>query len=163
MGIKAVGVQPDQNVNFPPDAEIIFREWAVNTSIITDVCSTRIATRLPRNAELPFLTFYSSGGSLISNTSDAAIVGTVLTVNAYAGRWGGASTSQPDYATAYQLANAVYEAAFKTGQTRVVTPSSNTSAVILGFEIQSAPERIEETETGMGLYQLQLTMYYRGT
>lgn len=163
MGIKAVGVQPDQNVNFPPDAEIIFREWCVNTSTITDVCGTRVATRLPRNAELPFLTFFSAGGSLISNTSDAAITGVVLTVNAYAGRWGGGSTSQPDYAGAYQLANAVFEAAFKTGQTRVLTPTTNTSAVIYGFEVNSAPERIEETETGMGLYQLQLTMYYRGT
>ena len=163
MGIKAVGVQPDQNVNFPPDAEIMFREWAVNTSIITNVCSTRVATRLPRNADLPFLTFFATGGSLISNTSDAAVAGVVFQVNCYAGRWGGASTSQPDYAGAYQLANAVYEAAFKTGQTRVKTPTTNTAGVIVGFEVNSAPERIEETETGLGHYQLSLTMYYRGT
>ena len=162
MGIKAVGVQPDQNVNFPPDAEVIFREWAVNTSIITNVCSTRVATRLPRNAELPFLTFFATGGSLISNTSDAAIAGVVFQVNCYAGRWGGASTSQPDYATAYQLANAVAEAAFKTAKTLVHTPTSETKAVIYGFEVLEMPSRVEETDTGLGHYQLSLIMNYRG-
>ena len=162
MAIKKFGVRHHDSMNFPPDAEIIFREWAVNTTFITNVCSTRVATRLPRNAELPFLTFFNAGGGMISNTSDAAIASALIQVNAFAGRWGGSSSSQPDYATAYQLANAVYEAAFKTGQTRVKTPTTNTAGVIVGFEINSAPERIEETETGLGHYQLSLNMYYRG-
>ena len=163
MAIKNVGVHGHAAMNFPPDAEIIFREWAVNSSIITDVCGTRIATRLPRNAELPFLTFFNAGGVMHSPTGDAAIANTVININAFAGRWGSGSSSQPNYAKAYELANAVAEAAFKTGKTIVHTESSNTKAVIYGFDVVQLPERIEETDTGLGHYQLSLSMYYRGT
>ena len=45
----------DQTQLVPPDAEIVARKWALEQSIITDICSTNIATRLPRNASLPFL------------------------------------------------------------------------------------------------------------
>jgi len=163
MAIKNVGVHGHAAMNFPPDAEIIFREWAINNTIITDVCGTRIATRLPRNAELPFLTFFNNGGSMVSNLSDAAIGSSSLQINAFAGRWGSGSSSQPNYAKAYELANAVAEAAFKTGKTIVHTESSNTKAVIYGFDVVQLPERIEETDTGLGHYQLSLSMYYRGT
>jgi len=163
MAIKKVGVQPHQAMNFPPDAEIIFREWAINTTSITDVCSTRVATRLPRNAELPFLTFFNAGGVMHSPSGDAAIANTVINVQAFAGRWGGGNSSQPDYANAYALANAVAEGAFKTGKTIVHTPTSDTKAVIYGFEVVQLPERVEETDTGLGLYRLSLNMYYRGT
>jgi len=163
MAIKKVGVQPHQDMNFPPDAEIIFREWAINTTPITNVCSTRVATRLPRNAELPFLTFFNAGGVMHSPTGDAAISNTVININAFAGRWGGGSSSQPDYANAYALANAVAEGAFKTGKTIVHTESTNTKAVIYGFDVVQLPERVEETDTGLGLYRLSLNMYYRGT
>jgi len=162
MAIKKFGVRHHDNMNFPPDAEIIFREWAVNTTFITNVCSTRVATRLPRNAELPFLTFFNAGGGMISNTSDAAIASALIQVNAFAGRWGGSSSSQPDYATAYQLANAVAEGAFKTGLTKVQTTGTDTEAMIVGFDVVTLPERIEETDTGLGHYQLSLNMYYRG-
>ena len=37
-----------------PDSEILFRTWATSQSVITDIVSTRIATRLPSNATLPF-------------------------------------------------------------------------------------------------------------
>ena len=60
MGIRKVGVRHHEAEKFPPDGEIIFREWAVNNTAITNVCSTRVATRLPRNATLPFLTFFVS-------------------------------------------------------------------------------------------------------
>ena len=163
MGIKAVGSQFDQNQNFPPDAEIIFREWCVNTTAITDICSTRVATRLARSADLPFLTIFNAGGTLMQPNSEAAITGAAITVDAYAGRWGsGGSTSQPDYANAYALANAVAASAFKMKSTRVKTPTTNTSAVIYNMEVQGLPTRIEETETGLGHYQLSLIMYYRG-
>jgi|TARA_B100001094_G_C18154323_1_gene785519 hypothetical protein len=163
MGIKAVGAQFDQNQNFPPDAEIIFREWCINTTAITNLCSSRVATRLPRSAELPFLTIFNAGGTLMSPTSEAAVTGAAITVDAYAGRWGGGgTTSQPDYANAYALANAVAESAFKMKSTRVVTPTTNTAAVIYSMEVQGLPSRIEETDTGLGHYQLSLIMYYRG-
>ena len=162
MGIKKVGVHPHQAMKFPPDGEIIFREWAVNTPVITNVCGTRIATRLPRNADLPFLTFFVAGGTMLSPQGDASIGNIVINVNAFAGRWGSGSGSQPDYATALQLANAVAESAFKMKSTRVVTPTTNTAAVIYSMEVQGLPSRIEETDTGLGHYQLSLIMYYRG-
>jgi len=163
MPIKRVGAIPHQTMNFPPDAEIIFREWAVNITPITNVCSTRIATRLPRNADLPFLTYFVAGGDMLSPTSDAAISNATINLNAFAGRWGGGNSSQPDYANAYALANAVAEGAFKTGKTIVHTASSDTKAVIYGFDVVQLPERVEETDTGLGLYRLSLNMYYRGT
>ena len=163
MPIELVGTQANSSQKFPPDAEIIFREWAINTTNITAVCSTRVATRLPRNATLPFLTFFNNGGTLMNPQIQAAVVGVSLQVDAYAGRWGGASgTSQPDYAKAYALANEVAESAFKTAQTRVRTATTNTKAIIYGFEIPDLPSRIEETETGLGHYTLSLIMYYRG-
>lgn len=162
MAIKKLGVRHHETMKFPPDGEIIFREWAVNNTIITDVCSTRVATRLPRNAELPFLTFFVAGGDMVSPRGDAAIGNVVIQINAFAGRWGSGSGSQPDYATAYQLANAVAEAAFKTAKTLVHTPTSETKAVIYGFEVLEMPSRVEETDTGLGHYQLSLSMYYRG-
>jgi len=162
MGIKKVGVHPHQAMKFPPDGEIIFREWAVNTPVITDVCGTRIATRLPRNADLPFLTFFVAGGTMLGPQGDASIGNIVINVNAFAGRWGSGSGSQPDYATALELANAVAEAAFKTGKTIVHTSTTSTKAVIYGFDIPEMPSRIEETETGLGHYELSLSMYYRG-
>jgi len=162
MAIKKVGVRHHDAMKFPPDAEIIFREWAINTATITDVCGTRIATRLPRNADLPFLTYFNSGGTMVSPTGDAAIADTTLQIQAYAGRWGGGNSSQPDYANAYALANAVAEAAFKTAKTIVHTTTSSTKAVIYGFDIDQLPERVEETDTGLGLYRLSLSMYYRG-
>ena len=133
MGIKKVGVHPHQAMKFPPDGEIIFREWAVNTPVITDVCGTRIATRLPRNADLPFLTFFVAGGTMLGPQGDASIGNIVINVNAFAGRWGSGSGSQPDYATALELANAVAEAAFKTGKTIVHTSTTSTKAVISGI------------------------------
>ena len=93
MGIRKVGKTPRFN-EVSPDAEIIFREWAVNNTSITDVCSTRVATRLPRNATLP-LTFVA-GGSMVSPKGDAAIGAVTIQVNAFAGRWGGGTSSQPD-------------------------------------------------------------------
>ena len=163
MGIKRVGSNYDQSQKFPPDAEIIFREWCVSTTGITDIVSTRVATRLPRNATLPFLTIFNGGGTMMSPTSEAAIAGNTIVVDSYAGRWGGSgNTSQPDYATAYNLANKVAEEAFKAANTRVKTPTTNTAAVIYDMEITTLPSRIEETETGLGHYQLSLIMYYRG-
>tara|TARA_R100000329_G_scaffold148825_1_gene138241 strand:- start:222 stop:716 length:495 start_codon:yes stop_codon:yes gene_type:complete len=162
MGIKKIGVRHPESQKFPPDAEIIFREWAVNNTTITDVCSTRVATRLPRNATLPFLTFFVAGGTMVSPGGDAAIGNVSIQVNCYAGRWGTGSTSQPNYSQAYELANAVAESAFKTAKTLVHTPTTSTKAVIYGFDIVEMPSRVEETDTGLGHYQLSLSMYYRG-
>ena len=50
------------NQNSAPDAEVRFRAWAINRTPITNICGTRISTRLPRNATLPFLVFFDMGG-----------------------------------------------------------------------------------------------------
>ena len=54
------------------------------------------------------------------------------------------------------------EAAFKTAKTIVHTTSTATKAVIYGFDIPEMPARVEETDTGLGHYELSLIMYYRG-
>ena len=36
MPIELVGTQANSSQKFPPDAEIIFREWAINTTNITE-------------------------------------------------------------------------------------------------------------------------------
>lgn len=37
-----------------PDAEIIARSWALSKSSITSLVGTKVATRLPQDAEMPF-------------------------------------------------------------------------------------------------------------
>ena len=104
----------DQSQLVPPDAEIIGREWALNQTLITDICGTNIATRLPRNASLPFLVMFRAGGALINPRSEAHIQSALLPMEAYAGRWGGSGNDKPfaDYGTAMSLANATIQAAF---------------------------------------------------
>ena len=60
---------PTTNQPVPPDAEIIFRKFLLGKTAITDLVSTRIATRLPRDAEMPFITFQRAGGVLLRPTS----------------------------------------------------------------------------------------------
>ena len=42
------------------------------------------------------------------------------------------------------------------------TFATNVLGVIYGFEIAEMPARVEETDTGLGHYELSLIMYYRG-
>ena len=37
-----------------PDSEVLFRTWALDQTLISDIVGTGIATRLPSNATLPF-------------------------------------------------------------------------------------------------------------
>jgi hypothetical protein len=144
-----------------PDAEVVFRAWALNRTPISNICSTRIATRLPRNAELPFLTYYRAGGIPIDQFSEVLIEEAVIPINCYAGRWGGnGSDPQPDYAQAYSLAAGVQQAAFNEGNA-LITLSGSANAFIYGMEIIEGISRIEETETGLGLYTITITMTYR--
>ena len=46
----------------PPDAEIIFRDFILSKTAVTDLISQRVATNLPRDAEMPFLVFVRAGG-----------------------------------------------------------------------------------------------------
>ena len=91
----------DQTQKVPPDAEIIARQWALSQTLITDICSTNIGTRLPRNADLPFLVMFRSGGALMNPRSDAHIQNALLPMECYAGRWGGSGNDKPfaDYSS----------------------------------------------------------------
>ena len=163
MGIRKTGVLHDESQKFPPDGEIIFREWAVNNTVITNVCSTRIATRLPRNATLPFLVMFRGGGALMNPRSDVHIQSALLPMECYAGRWGGSGNDKPfaDYSTAMSLANAVIQAAFNYANGYIVTDTTNTRAKIYGFDVVQFPTRIEEIGTGLGRYSFALAMTYR--
>ena len=153
----------DQTQKVPPDAEIVARQWALEQTITTDICSTNIATRLPRNANLPFLTLFRAGGALVNPRSDAHIQSALLPMEAYAGRWGGSGNDKAfaDYGTAMSLANAVIQAAFNYSNGYITTSDSNTRAKIYGFDIIQFPTRIEEVGTGLGRYSFTLAMTYR--
>ena len=153
----------DQTQKVPPDAEIIARQWALTQTAITDICSTNIATRLPRNANLPFLVLFRAGGNLMNPRSDAHIQNALLPMECYAGRWGGSGNDKPfaDYSTAMSLANAVIQAAFNYSNGYITTSDSNTRAKIYSFDIVQMPTRIEEISTGLGRYSIALAMTYR--
>jgi len=153
----------DQSQLVPPDAEIIARQWALEQSIITDICGTNVATRLPRGSELPFLTLFRAGGALINPRSEAHIQNALLPMECYAGRWGGTGNDKPfaDYSTAMSLANAVIQAAFNYSNGYITTGDSSTRAKIYSFDIVQFPTRIEEVSTGLGRYSSALAMTYR--
>ena len=149
------------NQNSAPDAEVVFRAWCLERTDITDICGTRIATRLPRNAQLPFLTFYRGGGVPVFPRSDVLIEEAIFPINCFAGRWGeNGTTAQADYAQAYSLAAAVQQAAFNESND-AITLSDGTKAFIYAFDILDGISRIEETETGLGLYTITVGMTYR--
>lgn len=149
------------NQNSAPDAEVVFRAWAIARTPINNICSTRVATRLPRNAQLPFMTYFRAGGVPLDQFSEVLIEDAIIPISCYAGRWGGNGTDpQPDYAQAYSLAAAVQQAAFNESN-NAITLSSGDKAFIYGFEIVDGISRIEETETGLGLYTITITMTYR--
>ena len=155
----------DQSQLVPPDAEIIARQWALEQSIITDICGTNIATRLPRGSELPFLTLFRAGGALINPRSEAHIQNALIPMECYAGRWGGTGNDKPfaDYSTAMSLANAVIQAAFNYSNGYITTSDSTTRAKIYSFDIVQFPTRIEEVSTGLGRYSIALAMKYRAS
>jgi len=146
----------------PPDAEIIFRDFLLSKTGITDIVGTRIATNLPREAEMPFLVFQRTGGVLIRPTSQVHIQSAVLPCIAFAGQWGGDATkSTPDYGTAMNLANEVVRVCFNSENEYVQTDITNTRAKIYGFDIISMPTRVQEISTGLGRYDFGIAMIYR--
>ena len=153
----------DSNQSAPPDAEIILRKWMLGQEAITDLVGQRIATRLPRDAELPFITFFRAGGTLMSPFSEAHIQSALMPIDCYAGKWGGSSdTSTPDYGTAYTVANTIVEKAFNYSNGYITSDDDvPLRAKIYGFQIVQMPSRIEETATGLGRYSIALSMMYR--
>lgn len=151
------------NTNLPPDPEIIARAWCLEKTNITNIVGTRIATRLPQNPTLPFLVITNGGGNIIDSGSQAAISNQSMIFNCYAGRWGGSgSKGEPDYTTASNLAQAVFKELFIEANEQVTT-SSGIKGWIYGFEIQSTPTRIEESETLVANFEVVALMTYRAS
>ena len=157
----------------PPDAEIIFRKFLLSKTPVTDLVSTRISTRLPRNgnsaflgnlvdAELPFLVFVRAGGILVRPSSQAHIQSAIFPIIAYAGQWGGDATkANPDYGGAMQLANTIIQECFNMENEYITTDDSTTRAKIYGFDIIQMPTRVEEVASGLGRYDFSVGMTYR--
>lgn len=146
----------------PPDAEIIFRDFLLDQTEVTNLIGTRIATNLPRDAEMPFLVFVRAGGVLTRPTSQAHVQSALLPCIAFAGQWGGDNTkSVPDYGTAMQLANAVIKVCFNTENVYVSTNTTETKAKIYGFDIIQMPSRVDEVASGLGRYDFSIAMVYR--
>lgn len=151
----------DQSQKVPPDAEIIARAWALEQTPITDIVGTRVATRLPRDAGMPFLVLFRSGGALLNPRSEAHIQNALIPMECYAGRWGGNDdTAVPDYGEAMNLANTIIQSAFNYSN-GYIQSSDGLKAKIYSFDIIQMPTRIEETATGLGRYSIALSMTYR--
>jgi len=152
---------PTSNQPVPPDAEIIFRQFLLNQTSITNLVSTRVATRLPRGAEMPFVVLFRAGGALLNPRSEAHIQSALIPMECYAGRWGGTDdTAVPDYGAAMDLANTIIQSAFNYSN-GYIQSSDGLKAKIYSFEIVQMPTRIEETTTGLGRYAIALSMTYR--
>ena len=146
----------------PPDAEIIFRDFLLSKTPVTNLISQRIATNLPRDAEMPFLVFVRAGGTLVRPTSQVHIQAAVLPCIAFSGEWGGDNTkSTPDYGGAMTLANTIIQECFNAENEYVSTDTTNTRAKIYGFDIVQMPTRINEVTTGLGRYDFGISMMYR--
>jgi len=154
-------MQGIEYANMPPDAEIIFRQWLLDQTAITDLISTRVATRLPLEPTLPFVVITNRGSALINPTSQTAINESDFSIDCYAGRWGGDGTKpEPDYSTASNVAQVISSQIFKAGSSMVET-SGGTKAKIYGFEITSMPTRVEEEEILVANFSIGVTMFYR--
>jgi len=141
-----------------PDGEVLFRTWAASKSSITDLVSTRIATRLPNNGTLPFLVFHQLGGN--PSADEALIYEATIMCDAYAGKYGsGGTKGQPDYAGAYDLASQVVRETFDHTPTKYTSDGGETG-IIYGFYAQSGPGRVDEPELGLARYNIEVVMVY---
>ena len=70
-----------------PDSEILFRSWATAETAITDIVSTRIATRLPSNATLPFAVV-DLVDSAPENINSAGVWTAFFNIDCFAGKYG---------------------------------------------------------------------------
>jgi hypothetical protein len=153
---------PTTNQPVPPDAEIIFRQFLLSKSDVTDLVGTRIATRLPRDAEMPFVTIQRAGGILVRPTSQVHVQSAIIPVQCFAGQWGGdGNTSAPDYGKAMEVANAIVKVCFNSENEYITTSESTTRAKIYGFDMPQMPTRVTEAATGLGRYDVGISMIYR--
>jgi len=141
-----------------PDAEIIARSWALSKTSITDLVGTKVATRLPQDADMPFLVITRLGGT--PQAGEALIDEALLQLDCYAGKYATSDTKgQPDYANAYALASAVYTEAFDQ-YPEIFESNGGVTAKVNGFTIANGPQRIDEPELGLARYTIDIVMIY---
>ena len=141
-----------------PDAEVMFRTWALAQSEISSLVSTRIATRLPSSGAMPFMVVTQLGGG--PSADEALIYEANLFIDCYGGKYGSTnSKGQPDYAQAYDLAAKTIANTFDAGPKKY-TSSGGEVATIHGFYAQNGPARIEEPELGLARYNIEVVMIY---
>jgi len=141
-----------------PDSEILARSWALSKTSITDIVGQRVATRLPQDAEMPFLVITRLGGT--PQAGEALIDEAFLQLDCYAGKYATSETKgQPDYANAYALANAVFGEAFDQ-YPEIFESAGGVSGKISGFTIANGPQRIDEPELGLARYTIDIVMIY---
>jgi len=141
-----------------PDGEILFRSFLVDKTSITDIVSTRVATRLPQNATLPFLVITQFGGQ--PSADEALIYEATFMVDSYAGKYGsGGSKGQPDYAGSYNLAKNIVSETFDAKPAKYTSDGGETG-IIYGFYSQTGPSRVDEPELGLARYNIEVVMVY---
>ena len=64
---------PTTNQPVPPDAEIIFRQFLLSKSDVTDLVGTRIDMRITRDDEMVFVTIKRAGGILVRQNSQVKV------------------------------------------------------------------------------------------
>ena len=141
-----------------PDAEILFRTWALSRTPIANLVNTKVATRLPTSGTLPFLVYSMLGGAPLGGES--LIYEATMFIDAYAGKYASSGTKgQPDFSGAFNLANTVVEETFDYAPTKL-TSTGGEVGIIHGFYNQSGPSRIEEPDLGLARYNIEVVMVY---
>ena len=147
--------------NLPPDPEIVFRAWMFSKTAITDQVGTRIATRLPAEATLPFVVIRAEGNGLLDTSSQSGIGLAAMRILVYAGRWGSDGTKpEPDFATASDIAQIIYKQCFIESNTQVTT-SGGTKSHIYSLDVATAPIRSESRELQVAVFDMSIDMTYR--
>jgi hypothetical protein len=141
-----------------PDSEVLFRTWALDQTLISDIVGTGIATRLPSNATLPFAVILLNSATA-ENVNGAPIWLASVDVDCYAGKYGSDNNKgTPDFAKAFELANAFVRCAFDfPGKKYSITGQDGR---VHGFNPIQGPYRIDNTENDLARYTVNVGMYY---
>lgn len=137
-------------MGYLPDAEEIAVQWARNNPALSAATGGRISTRLPNNPTFPYLTVFRASGGI--DSSEALIDLPVMQWDCYGAARGDAS---PDYESASLIARILVAEA--KGAIGVV----GTLGTILGMDIVSGPNRLNEPVTGWARYSVDILMMVR--